>query len=198
MNNSLTFKNNVNHKILSSLLVCNSKSIFLTSNSFVLIMSHFYFLNLQSSTTWKKYREEIHSSVNQLMNGLMNINTLSQNCLKEMNTSIESTSKQSVICKEVATKFQDLLDKQNGGRRCGEKGAEKGCRFILVLDDNMFYRSMRYEYYQLARKCELKLWFHYCIYQTEHKSHEKNKQTQLSKDSSPQVWKLCKYLPQFD
>lgn len=25
---------------------------------------------------------------------------------------------------------------------------------LLVVDDNMFYRSMRYEYYQLARKCK--------------------------------------------
>ena len=23
---------------------------------------------------------------------------------------------------------------------------------VVVIDDNMFYRSMRYEYYQLARK----------------------------------------------
>ena len=34
------FKNNVKHKNLSPLLACNSKSIFLTSDSFPLIMSH--------------------------------------------------------------------------------------------------------------------------------------------------------------
>ena len=34
------FKNNVKHKNLSPLLACNSKSIFPTSNSFPLIMSH--------------------------------------------------------------------------------------------------------------------------------------------------------------
>jgi O-phosphoseryl-tRNA(Sec) kinase len=27
-------------------------------------------------------------------------------------------------------------------------------RFILLLDDNFYYRSMRYIYYQLARKCK--------------------------------------------
>ena len=26
---------------------------------------------------------------------------------------------------------------------------------IILLDDNMFYRSMRHEYFQLARKCNL-------------------------------------------
>ena len=25
---------------------------------------------------------------------------------------------------------------------------------VYIIDDNMYYRSMRYEYYQLARKCE--------------------------------------------
>ena len=84
----------------------------------------------------------------------MNINTAPQNCVKEAKITSESTSKQSVIGKEVATKFQVLLDKQDGGRRYGVKGAENGSCYILVLDDNMFYRSMRYEYYQLARKCE--------------------------------------------
>ena len=30
--------------------------------------------------------------------------------------------------------------------------------FVFLIDDNMFLRSMRYEYYQVARKCE-----HICI-----------------------------------
>ncbi|EDO37109.1 predicted protein [Nematostella vectensis] len=29
------------------------------------------------------------------------------------------------------------------------------CCHVIILDDNMFYRGMRYEYYQLARKCGL-------------------------------------------
>ena len=40
MNNSVKFKNNVKHKNLSPLVACNSKSIFPTSDSFPLIMSH--------------------------------------------------------------------------------------------------------------------------------------------------------------
>ena len=27
-------------------------------------------------------------------------------------------------------------------------------RMVIVIDDNMFYSSMRYRYYQLARKCK--------------------------------------------
>ena len=42
MDNSVKFKNNVKHKNLSHLLACNSKSIFPTSDSFSLIMSHIY------------------------------------------------------------------------------------------------------------------------------------------------------------
>jgi tRNA uridine 5-carbamoylmethylation protein Kti12 len=27
-------------------------------------------------------------------------------------------------------------------------------KYLIVIDDNMYYRSMRYEYYQMARKCK--------------------------------------------
>ena len=48
MTDSLTFKHNIIHKHLSFILACNSKSIFLTSDSFPLIMSH---INLHSNIT---------------------------------------------------------------------------------------------------------------------------------------------------
>ena len=27
-------------------------------------------------------------------------------------------------------------------------------KFVIIVDDNMYYKSMRYEYYQVARKCK--------------------------------------------
>lgn len=27
-------------------------------------------------------------------------------------------------------------------------------RLLIIIDDNMYYRSMRYEYYQIAKKCK--------------------------------------------
>ena len=51
-------KNNVKHKNLSPLLACNSKSIFPTSDSFSLIMSHMYIARIQqylnSGLNWQK------------------------------------------------------------------------------------------------------------------------------------------------
>ena len=44
------FKNNVKQKNLSPLLACNSKSIFSTSDSFPLIMSHIVYSNVE--TVW--------------------------------------------------------------------------------------------------------------------------------------------------
>ena len=44
MTNYLMFKNRMEHRNLSLLLVSNSKSIFLTSDSFPLIMSYFFIL----------------------------------------------------------------------------------------------------------------------------------------------------------
>ena len=53
----LKFKNNVKHKNLSPFKACNSKSIFPTSDSFLLIMSHIpkgrYVVNLQNVTDFK-------------------------------------------------------------------------------------------------------------------------------------------------
>ena len=34
---------------------------------------------------------------------------------------------------------------------------------VFLIDDNMFYRSMRYEYYQLARKRESKCNFRHSL-----------------------------------
>ena len=35
-----------------------------------------------------------------------------------------------------------------------ERLVDSSGHVCLLLDDNMYYRSMRYSYYQLARKCE--------------------------------------------
>ena len=47
------FKNNVKHKNLSPLSGCNSKSIFPTSNSFPLIMSHIFLIRVGNNTGTK-------------------------------------------------------------------------------------------------------------------------------------------------
>ena len=33
-------------------------------------------------------------------------------------------------------------------------GITRDDKYVIIVDDNMYYRSMRYEYYQVARKCK--------------------------------------------
>ena len=33
-------------------------------------------------------------------------------------------------------------------------GISSDNKYVIIVDDNMYYRSMRYEYYQLARDCK--------------------------------------------
>ena len=45
---------------------------------------------------------------------------------------------------ESMTGFMDLF---RGGITSDDK-------YVIIVDDNMYYRSMRYEYFQVARKCK--------------------------------------------
>lgn len=48
---------------------------------------------------------------------------------------------------EISTKFQDII------KSCAVLIGER--KILVIMDDNMYYRSMRYRYYQLARKLEI-------------------------------------------
>jgi len=48
---------------------------------------------------------------------------------------------------DMLVKFHELARQRNVKVGCGN--------LVLLIDDNMFYRSMRYEYYQLARQLEV-------------------------------------------
>jgi len=51
-----------------------------------------------------------------------------------------------VIYKKISLVFSKLYDSLNTAKEHGV--------VILLIDDNMYYASMRYQLYQLARKCE--------------------------------------------
>ena len=56
------------------------------------------------------------------------------------------------------------------------KNAQEDVKILFLIDDNMFYRSMRYEYFQLARKCKYcwvpsrAMWMQCVIVQGTHRS----------------------------
>lgn len=59
---------------------------------------------------------------------------------------------------EVMMRFQDSLGSDNVNESCGATKTTSVCpagvRRVYIIDDNMYYSSMRYEYLQLAKKCE--------------------------------------------
>lgn len=52
------------------------------------------------------------------------------------------------VSKNLWEKFKSVIE--DGGTW---KGCDRGT-VCIVIDDNMYYRSMRHSYYQLARKCK--------------------------------------------
>ena len=51
-----------------------------------------------------------------------------------------------VIYSNVSSAFSKLSDGLSTSNKLGA--------VVLIIDDNMYYSSMRYQLYQLARKCE--------------------------------------------
>lgn len=50
---------------------------------------------------------------------------------------------------EIWQQFSDVLDFLNSRRKNNKD------EVVLVIDDNMYFRSMRYDYYKLARRCKV-------------------------------------------
>ena len=82
MDNSVKFKNNVKHRNLSPLLACNSKSIFPTSDSFPLIMSHIRRrIHLTISSKWVTSMRVITQTDGQRMLYWMGLYTGGSSCI---------------------------------------------------------------------------------------------------------------------
>ena len=64
-------------------------------------------------------------------------------------------------------------------------------RMLIIIDDNMYYRSMRYEYYQIAKKCEFN--FYFSSFKSIFFTHRKNQWRFTS--SSRRYYKLLKFTP---
>ena len=106
---------------------------------------------------WKTYRQAIHSAIDKLLNGITTSDEKSKCCSKDiLKLTLEAATEDSDIHKAVVQRIQDIVTRQNwtDGIEDASLKEEKDCQcLVLILDDNMFYRSMRFEYYQLARKC---------------------------------------------
>ena len=86
---------------------------------------------------WKLYREEIVACIDSI---------LEHHC--GSSCACPAVSKPQSVGDELWVKFEEccalsLHDKPP---------TEAGRPLVIIIDDNMYYRSMRYQYYHLARK----------------------------------------------
>lgn len=87
---------------------------------------------------WKLYRKAILRCLDSLLGRFCNhTSEAADDCVCD-----ESSD---VIYSSVSTVFAKYHDSLNADKQCGPA--------VLIIDDNMYYASMRYQIYQLARKC---------------------------------------------
>ncbi|XP_070540730.1 L-seryl-tRNA(Sec) kinase-like isoform X2 [Ptychodera flava] len=104
--------------------------------------------------TWKQLRGILVQSVDKIL-------ARNQQEGAHVTTGVEETDSAHKISCEFENRLYEKAKKK--GQREGNYGDTESDGFtFFVIDDNMFYRSMRYEYYQLARKyaigfCEIHL-----------------------------------------
>lgn len=90
---------------------------------------------LQMPNAWKECRENIHNAVDNLVRELKNETETS-------GTFTTGTENKDCHFESFQMFLQNMRHKESG-------------RVVILIDDNMYYSSMRYKYYQLTRKCKL-------------------------------------------
>jgi len=87
---------------------------------------------------WKLYRKVILRCLDSFLGCL---------CGQTLHGTVDILSEMStdVMYNQISPVFSQLYDNLNSSKRHGA--------VVLVIDDNMYYSSMRYQVYQLARKC---------------------------------------------
>ena len=105
---------------------------------------------LQENLAWKSYRDQLHGCVDNLIRMVCDIK----------GTQCGSDTDDQTPC-GVEGPVRDLVDQFD--LRITQCVRDQLTRdqeehsVIIIIDDNMYYSSMRYKYYQLARKCQ----YHY-------------------------------------
>lgn len=98
----------------------------------------------QITSAWKQYREQITSCVDVL---LLHLLKFYHDCTTNIQTEPKPKNVEDKLWDTfVAMVIHDLHTLDKG---------HEGHGICIVIDDNMYYRSMRYTYYQLARKYEV-------------------------------------------
>jgi hypothetical protein len=97
----------------------------------------FFCASLQISE-WKLQRRKITECLDQLLARLLLMNDLNYDCAEN-------------VADDRVQQIMNDFAKLTTSARLGAMDASRH-RVVILLDDNMYYASMRYEIYQLARK----------------------------------------------
>lgn len=97
-------------------------------------------LSEEGNPTWKRYREDIIS------------------CMDYILSTDKVEGKPANVCNELWVNFQTILE----SFQYTKKEWLEDFNYLFVIDDNMYYHGMRYDFYQMARKygcgfCEIYL-----------------------------------------
>lgn len=122
--------------------VCNIGSFLSKSNS---NLHAFCFSQDTNVSTWKQYREQIHICIDKLLDSFLSGNASLLGALSK----IKDVADNNGPVRHVKNKFCEILRPQ-----LKEDSSSTELATVFMIDDNFFYRSMRYEYYQMARKCK--------------------------------------------
>ena len=74
-------------------------------------------------------------------------NTIEASNGSRLSHMLDGVSKPNSVMQDVWERFSILVCRQTGA-------VAREDIVCFIIDDNMYYRSMRYKYYQLARKCK--------------------------------------------
>ncbi|XP_019615146.1 PREDICTED: L-seryl-tRNA(Sec) kinase-like [Branchiostoma belcheri] len=94
----------------------------------------------QAVSLWKQHRRAIHHNVEKLL---------------RKSKSLPEEENSTDVLPDLDAKFLKCAKfAERNGRGGGDNNAdlERQSSLVVIIDDNMYYRSMRYHYYQLARK----------------------------------------------
>lgn len=83
------------------------------------------------AVSWKDYRQDIVSCIDLLINQILHVHFSKQEV--------------SIIYPHIWKKFSKLIN-------LSLPSASDCKRYVIIIDDNMYYQGMRYAYYQLAKK----------------------------------------------
>lgn len=104
----------------------------------------FRLFSFQSYSKWKTYRQHIVHAVDQTIAVLLehgpisDLGSLQRDCPAEF---LEGWHKH--VLNDLSTQ--------------AESPSFRDSSKVILVDDNMFYRSMRYQYFQIARNCKLQI-----------------------------------------